>query len=252
MPAVSPTPVADLVRVMSDYGVPIDKSTRETLALIETVKVSRAENAITALGARVRAGKVSKADIVSEIIAAAQYESGRDKIPDAVQEVAQAAELTLRVFVDEHEDEAIIAFRALWDQSARAVERAASFFAPGADPRDILNAGPEAAAAWQDLSWSQPNLTLLKRLRVEIGYISGSLTEGDITHFLDVDSVTDDDDLNRARRHGQNWHAIASEGLRFRLNTASEQADLVRKAASGQFEKDAAVAETRRAARSFR
>lgn len=222
-------PANDLARC----GATIPKQAQAALDLAAQVDASLTTTATADLAEGIASGTVTAKNITAKV-----KETAVDLI--AAERAHVAAQATIepitRLFYDAiraNADTIVDQLRDEFDTAAATVQEAGRHFGPETSPKEILHAGIEATAAWQNLTAAIDQLNRVRTARGHLAEIEG--TAHTIPFWaLYVGGIYDGTGLDAAEsaatRAGQMFHNLAHSGLELRLNTSTEAAQQIEQA----------------------
>lgn len=222
--------LADLELKLQTLGVKTPPGLARVLAVRAALTAEvYADDPVVALCAAVENGEITKANAAKRVNDAAQRRSVREH---AVQ-IARETELSFSRLASRElvaaADTLIAALQPTFDAAIDGIRTAARYFTADATEAAILAAGPDAAAAWQQLGSHRGTADLIFHVRMTLARSRYGPAEPPAALFLasaadlDVAANTFGDD----RGPGGRWHRLIDAGVDLHLTTADDAQTLL-------------------------
>lgn len=200
---------------------------------VSSIKV---DNPITDLRATAADPDVSADDLVAGVHAAAVTLTAQDRIRQVANELDRPLAVAFINVVLANEENFIAQLRKPFNAAAAQLADAAPLVPAGTQGEDVLNRGPNAAKAWQDLADAAATLDAVAEVRHQLARVYGLGVQG-VENF--IAPVAEPNDMMRARHawrgsldavyelpqaRGGHWQHLITAGFTLRLNTSAEAA----------------------------
>lgn len=212
-----------LIADLAGYGVTIDKSVTDALALLAAAREVVVTDPTADLRTEYEAGALTVDNVRERMITAATVAAAAERIRLAAQTIEGSVSGTVNAWIRANGDSIIKQLQPKFTEAAAVVQVAGQHFAPNATAETILKGGAEAAAAHEKLSQALATLDHLRSLRMSVADVTGDGPQ-DATWW--IDSARDVAELDRAgyayRGSGNAFHALAHAGFTLRMNTTAD------------------------------